>query len=60
MPDEVLVHTCCGPCATKVLETLRAEGHNVVPHFFNPNIHPLLEFVRRLEAFKQLCAQAWD
>lgn len=36
----LLLHCCCGPCATSVAEHFRAVGHDVVGWFFNPNIHP--------------------
>ncbi|MCX5684210.1 MAG: epoxyqueuosine reductase QueH [Planctomycetota bacterium] len=49
----VLVHVCCAACALAVLEPLRRAGR-VVLHFYNPNIHPLIEFRRRLTAVQVL------
>lgn len=46
----ILLHTCCGPCATYVAQHLRDEGHAVTGFFYNPNIHPYEEYLRRLEA----------
>jgi len=50
----LLVHICCGPCATYPLKTLREAGHEVHGFFYNPNIHPLAEHVLRLESAKKL------
>ncbi len=51
----LLLHTCCAWCLGKALAGLRAEfGAGLRPQvfFFNPNIHPLIEFRRRLKAVK--------
>lgn len=45
---KVLLHICCAPCTIYTLKTLRAEGMDVSGYFFNPNIHPLTEFRKRL------------
>ena len=47
-----LIHICCGPCLGGPLEALRLEGFEVSGCFFNPNIHPLLEFRKRLKAVR--------
>jgi len=51
--SSVLVHVCCAACALAVLEPLRRVGR-VALHFYNPNIHPLIEFRRRLTAVQVL------
>jgi predicted adenine nucleotide alpha hydrolase (AANH) superfamily ATPase len=33
------------------LDDLRRQGHEVTAIFFNPNIHPYTEYLRRLDAF---------
>ena len=54
----LLLHSCCGPCSSSVLERLS-------PHFdltllwYNPNIWPQAEFDRRLEAQKKLISAAF-
>lgn len=53
----VLLHACCGPCATYPVEHLRRQGLEVTAFWYNPNIHPFLEHQRRLEAM-QSAAQA--
>jgi hypothetical protein len=53
---KVLLHTCCGPCAIYPVEYLREKELEVWSYFYNPNIHPYTEFVRRretLEAYAQ-------
>ncbi|WP_029895334.1 epoxyqueuosine reductase QueH [Desulfohalovibrio reitneri] len=47
----VLVHVCCGPCAAYTIPALREEGFQVTALYFNPNIHPVEEYVRRRDAF---------
>ncbi|MGE4297729.1 MAG: epoxyqueuosine reductase QueH [Desulfovibrionaceae bacterium] len=49
----VLVHICCGPCAISTVRSLLAEGFEVTGFFYNPNIHPLQEYLRRREAAAQ-------
>lgn len=51
---KVLLHCCCGPCASYSVEALRAAGHAVHGFFYNPNIHPYQEYQRRLESFQKL------
>ena len=51
---KVLMHACCGPCASYSVEALREAGHEVYGYFYNPNIHPSQEYRRRWESFKQL------
>jgi epoxyqueuosine reductase len=48
----ILLHSCCAPCLVHPLDDLRAEGHEVTAVFFNPNIHPYAEYLRRLDAFR--------
>ena len=51
---KVLLHVCCGVCATSVVERLREEGFEVTCFFYNPNIHPEKEYKRRLESFLEV------
>ena len=53
----VLLHTCCGPCATYTVKRLREQGLGVTGFWYNPNVHPFREHQRRLEAM-QTFAQA--
>lgn len=51
--EKVLLHICCGPCATYPVKVLREEGYNVMGYFYNPNIHPYSEYMKRKEALEQ-------
>lgn len=50
----ILLHTCCGPCALYPLRILRTAGHNVTGFFYNHNIHPYQEYVKRRDALLQM------
>lgn len=43
----ILLHICCGPCSITTIKTLQDQGHEVTGLFYNPNIHPLTEYVKR-------------
>jgi len=47
----LLLHTCCGPCSPYVFGVL-GEVFEVTVYFFNPNIHPEVEYDKRL--FEQI------
>jgi len=51
---ELLLHICCGPCSTHVIEVLR-DDFRVTGFFYNPNIFPPREQIRRLEEARRLC-----
>ena len=53
---KLLLHSCCGPCSTAVLEQLMPH-FEIVLFYYNPNIAPREEFDRRLETQKQLLSQ---
>ena len=44
----LLLHACCGPCSSAVLERL-ADHFDITIFYYNPNIHPQTEYIRRLE-----------
>ena len=48
--QRVLLHICCGPCATYVVARLRERGADVSGYWYNPNIHPYGEHKRRRDA----------
>ncbi|NQU99180.1 MAG: epoxyqueuosine reductase QueH [Parcubacteria group bacterium] len=51
---KVLLHICCAPCSTASIERLK-EKYNVTGIFFNPNIYPEEEYVKRLEEATKYC-----
>lgn len=50
------MHVCCGPCAVYPVAKLRENGFSVTAFFFNPNIHPYLEYKKRLASVVAFCA----
>ena len=48
----LLLHACCGPCSTYVIEYL-AQYFDITVYFYNPNIHPASEYQKRLESIKR-------
>lgn len=51
---KILMHCCCGPCATLPTKMLQEAGIDCTLYFYNPNIHPYQEFTHRLDSFKLL------
>ncbi len=45
----LLLHSCCGPCSSSVLELL-TKYFDVTLLWYNPNLHPQEEFDRRFAA----------
>jgi hypothetical protein len=48
--EKILLHICCGVCASGCIKRLQSEGFEVTGFFYNPNIYPGEEYSRRLEA----------
>lgn len=53
MKPKLLLHACCGPCATEVITRLKKD-YKVDLFFYNPNIHPKEEYEKRLDSVKKL------
>lgn len=51
---KILLHICCGNCALYPFRILKSEGHDFTGFWFNPNIHPLEEYTKRLDSLKGL------
>ena len=49
----LLLHACCGPCASSVLEYLTPH-FDVTVYYYNPNILPKDEFIKRENALKEV------
>lgn len=61
----LLLHICCGPCATYSVQHLRGLGWMVSGYWFNPNIQPPLENTLRQQSLQILAEQTnlpmtWD
>lgn len=44
----LLLHSCCGPCSTSVIDKLK-EYFELIVYYYNPNIFPKEEYIRREE-----------
>ncbi|HUU43278.1 MAG TPA: epoxyqueuosine reductase QueH [Planctomycetota bacterium] len=51
----LFLHTCCAVCLAGVADDLRGRDVTFTAFFYNPNVHPLIEFRRRLKATQVLC-----
>ena len=52
----ILLHICCGPCSTHVIDLLR-DTYHPIGFFYNPNLYPKEEYFRRLEAAARVSRQ---
>lgn len=46
---KILLHICCGVCASSVIKKLQEENFYIIGFFYNPNIDCLEEYKKRLE-----------
>ncbi|MBQ3425402.1 MAG: epoxyqueuosine reductase QueH [Clostridia bacterium] len=53
---KLLLHSCCAPCSSYVLEALSA-ALDIVVYYYNPNIAPREEYDRRVEELYRLVDQ---
>ena len=44
---KVLLHTCCAPCSSAIVECLMEHGVTPVIFYCNPNIYPEKEYLIR-------------
>ena len=49
----LLLHSCCGPCSSYVLEYL-TKYFDVTVLYFNPNIYPAEEYEHRLSEQRRI------
>lgn len=49
----LLLHVCCGPCAAGAVPFWQGKADEVLGFFHNPNVHPLLEWRRRLTGARE-------
>jgi predicted adenine nucleotide alpha hydrolase (AANH) superfamily ATPase len=54
----ILLHICCAPCAIYPVEKLKKEAHQVAGFFYNPNIHPYSEYLRRKAEVEKYAKEA--
>lgn len=46
--QSLLLHSCCGPCSTSVIDRLK-KYFEITVYYYNPNIFPEEEYLRREE-----------
>ena len=49
---KLLLHACCAPCSSYVLEYL-SKYFEITIYYYNPNIHPETEYSRRINELKK-------
>lgn len=55
---KLLLHTCCAPCSTYVVDKLRKDGYDdITSLWYNPNIHPYTEYKMRRDTLKEYAKQ---
>lgn len=53
---KLLLHACCGPCSSYTIEYL-SNYFNITIYYYNPNIYPEVEYIRRKEELKKFIKQ---
>ncbi|MCA1796061.1 MAG: epoxyqueuosine reductase QueH [Geobacteraceae bacterium] len=51
----LLLHACCAPCSSAVVERLAAD-YAITIYFYNPNIHPRAEYIKRRDELQRWCS----
>ena len=56
--QKMLLHVCCAPCATSVLEKLtQLDMYEITLYFSNSNIMPKAEYDKRLDTLKEFISK---
>ena len=53
---KLLLHTCCAPCSVYCIKSLKQEEIEPTVYWFNPNIHPYMEYKARRDTLKEYTA----
>jgi predicted adenine nucleotide alpha hydrolase (AANH) superfamily ATPase len=56
----ILLHTCCGPCALYPIQELKKLDFHITLFFYNPNIWPRDEYTQRLNELKKYLKEHTD
>lgn len=51
--ERLLLHACCAPCSSAIVEWLLVNGLKPTIYYFNPNIFPIEEYIIRKEESKR-------
>lgn len=55
MSEPFLLLSCCAPCSCAVIAKLAEAGENFAVVFYNPNISPQEEYLKRMEENRRVC-----
>lgn len=50
---KLLLHICCSCCLTYPYRKYKQDGIELTGYWYNPNIHPFIEYHNRLESLKK-------
>ena len=53
--EKLLLVSCCAPCSVGVIRDLSAKGTDFTVLFYNPNIQPKEEYIRRRDENMRVC-----
>ena len=53
---KLLLHSCCAPCSTQVIDVLRAD-YDITIFYYNPNLDTEEEYILRLSEQKRFCKE---
>lgn len=54
---KLLMHTCCAPCSVYCIDSLRSENIEPTLFWYNPNIHPYIEYKTRRDCLTDYADQ---
>ena len=54
---KLLMHACCAPCSVYPIEYLRNQNIEPTIFWYNPNIHPYVEYKSRRDCLKKYCEE---
>lgn len=55
MTDGLLLHACCAPCSLAIIEEIKQSGRDLTVFFYNPNIFPEEEYLKRKAEVVKAC-----
>ena len=59
--DKVLLHSCCAPCSSAIIECMLENGIRPTVFYCNPNIYPQAEYeIRKEEAIRFVTSKKLD
>ena len=52
--QKLLLHTCCAPCSIAIVDEMKSK-YDLTVFFYNPNIHPEEEYIKRKKEVVRVC-----